>query len=71
MPLDTVINAGAYIGMQNSEYPKEKDIKIEAKLNSVISNGVRTEQYKFDYKKNVNIYACLQRHLYIIKLEEA
>lgn len=70
MPVKTVIGDAAYSGKDNLAYAKENEIKIVAKVNSVISQGTRKEQDKFDYNKDADMYVCPQGHLAIRKARQ-
>ena len=70
MPVDVVIGDAAYSGKENLEYAKENDIKVVAKLNSIITHGTRKEEDKFDYNKDADMYVCPAGHLAIRKARQ-
>lgn len=58
MDIDTVIGDRAYSGKNNLELSKGQNIKLVAKLNPVISQGVRKEHDKFEYNKDAAMFVC-------------
>lgn len=70
MTVETVIGDAAYSGKDNLEYAKDNNIKVVAKLNSIISHGARKEQDKFDYNKDADMYVCPQGHLALRKAKQ-
>ena len=58
LAVDTVIGDAAYSGKKNLELAKEKNIQIVAKLNAVISQGIRKKEDEFDYNKDANMFVC-------------
>ena len=65
--VDTVIGDAAYSGKKNLELAKEKNIQIVAKLNSVISQGIRKKEDEFDYNKDANMFVCPAGHMAVRK----
>lgn len=68
--VDTVIGDAAYSGKKNLELAKEKDIKIVARLNPAISQGVRKKEDEFDYNKDADMFVCPAGHLAIRKAKQ-
>lgn len=67
LAVDTVIGDAAYSGKKNLELAKEKNIQIVAKLNSVISQGIRKKEDEFDYNKDANMFICPAGHIAVRK----
>lgn len=67
LAVDTVIGDAAYSGKKNLELAKEKSIRIVAKLNSVISQGIRKKEDEFDYNKDANMFVCPAGHMAVRK----
>lgn len=67
LAVDTVIGDAAYSGKKNLELAKEKSIQIVAKLNSVISQGIRKKEDEFDYNKDANMFVCPAGHMAVRK----
>jgi hypothetical protein len=67
LAVDTVIGDAAYSGKKNLELAKEKNIQIVAKLNSVISQGIRKKEDEFDYNKDANMFICPAGHMAVRK----
>lgn len=67
LAVDTVIGDAAYSGKKNLELAKQKNIQIVAKLNSVISQGIRKKEDKFDYNKDANMFICPAGHMAVKK----
>lgn len=61
--VDTVIGDAAYSGKNNLQLGKEKDIKIVAKLNPAISQGIRKKEDEFDYNKDADMFVCPAGHI--------
>lgn len=61
--VDTVIGDAAYSGKNNLQLGKEKDIKIVAKLNPAISQGIRKKEDEFDYNKDADMFVCPAGHM--------
>lgn len=70
MPVDTVIGDRAYSGKDNLQYAKSNNIKIVAKLSSIISEGTRKKEDNFDYNKDADMYVCPAGHLAIRKARQ-
>lgn len=67
LAVDTVIGDAAYSGKKNLELAKQKNIQIVAKLNSVISQGIRKKEDEFDYNKDANMFICPAGHMAVKK----
>jgi len=67
MEITTVIGDGAYSGKANLKLSKRKNIKLVAKLNPIISQGVRKEVDKFDYNKDAAMFICPAGHMAVRK----
>jgi transposase len=65
--VDTIIGDSAYSGKENLELMGEQDIKVVAKLNPTITQGVRKDQDRFDYNKDAGMFICPAGHLAIRK----
>ena len=65
--VDTIIGDSAYSGKENLELMGEQAIKVVAKLNPSITQGVRKEEDRFDYNKDAGMFICPAGHLAIRK----
>jgi transposase len=72
IPVDTIIGDAAYSGKENLSL-KDKDdqnIKVVAKLNSIITGGFRKQEDKFDYNKDADMFVCPAGHMSIRKARQ-
>ena len=67
MEVETVIGDAAYSEKGNIEYTKEKDIKLVAKLNPVVTQGNRKKEDEFEFNKDAGMYVCKAGHMAIRK----
>jgi hypothetical protein len=65
--VDMIIGDAAYSGKENLELTGELGVKVVAKLNPSITQGVRKDQDKFDYNKDAGMFVCPAGHLAIRK----
>jgi transposase len=68
----TIIGDSAYSGKENLNL-KDKDdqsIKIVAKLNPCIAQGIRKDEEKFDYNKDADMFICHAGHMAIRKARQ-
>ena len=70
MIIEEVIGDAAYSEKTNIEYTKENDIKLIARLNPAVSQGVRRKEDEFEYNKDANMYVCPGGHLAIKKAKQ-
>ncbi len=63
--VDTVIGDAAYSGKDNLKLTQKQGIKIVAKLNPSITQGVRKKEAQFDYNKDADMFVCPAGHLAI------
>lgn len=70
--VDAVIGDTAYSGKENLKLKGKDDqkIKIVAKLNPAIIQGVRKEEDRFDYNKDADMFVCPAGHLAIRKARQ-
>jgi hypothetical protein len=68
--VDTVIGDGAYSGTENLKLASGQNIKVVAKLNPSISQGVRKDEDKFDYNKDADMFLCPAGHMAIRKAKQ-
>lgn len=61
--VDTVIGDAAYSGKKNLALAKQENIKIVARLNPIISQGVRKKEDEFDYNKDADMFVCPAGHI--------
>ena len=59
----TVIGDAAYSGKKNLELAKKENIKIVARLNPIISQGVRKKEDEFEYNKDADRFVCPAGHM--------
>lgn len=65
--VEEVIGDKAYSGKENLEYGKSKDIKIISRINSVITNGIKSKDDGFEYIKDPDTLRCPMGHLAVRK----
>lgn len=70
MEIDTVIGDTAYSGKDNLEFGKKESIDIVAKLNPAISHGTRSDEDKFDYNKDANMFVCPAGHMAVRRAQQ-
>lgn len=63
MSVNTIIGDKAYSGKANLKYAKSENIALVAKLHPVISNGTRSENEKFIFNKDADMFVCPAGHL--------
>ena len=63
MEIDTVIGDAAYSEKANIEYTKENEMALVAKLNPILTQGLRKEQDKFEFNKDAGMFVCKAGHL--------
>jgi transposase len=68
--VDTIIGDAAYAGKENLKITNEQNIKIVAKLNTTITQGIRKEEDKFDYNKDADRFVCPAGHMAIRKAHQ-
>jgi len=68
--VDTVIGDAAYSGKNNLKLTSKQGIKVVAKLNPSITQGVRTKENQFDYNKDADMFVCPAGHLAIRKAQQ-
>jgi transposase len=67
MKVETVIGDAAYSEKGNIEYTKENEIKLVAKLNPSVTQGVRKKEDEFEFNKDAGMYVCKAGHMAIRK----
>ena len=70
MDIDTVIGDRAYSGKKNLELSEVQNIKLVAKLNTIISRGRRKEHDKFDYNKDAEMFVCPAGYMAVKKAKQ-
>jgi hypothetical protein len=70
MDVDTVIGDAAYSEKGNIAYAKENDMKLVAKLNPSVSQGIRTKEDEFEFNKDAGMYVCKAGHMAIRKARQ-
>jgi transposase len=68
--VDTIIGDAAYAGKENLKLTSEQNIKIVARLNSTITQGIRKDEDKFDYNKDADRFVCPAGHMAIRKARQ-
>jgi transposase len=70
--VDTVIGDTAYSGKENLRLKDKNNetIKIVAKLNPIITQGLRKVEDRFDYNKDADMFVCPGGHLAIRKARQ-
>ena len=59
----TVIGDAAYSEKGNIEYTNKNEIKLVAKLNPSVTQGVRTKEDEFEFNKDAGMYVCKAGHM--------
>ena len=68
--VDTIIGDAAYAGKENLKLTNEQNIKIVAKLNTTITQGIRKDENRFDYNKDADRMVCPAGHMAIRKSKQ-
>tara|TARA_R110002073_G_scaffold335756_2_gene528782 strand:- start:175 stop:1626 length:1452 start_codon:yes stop_codon:yes gene_type:complete len=68
--VDAIIGDAAYSGKENLKLAGAQKIKIIARLNSTITQGIRKDEDKFDYNKDADRFVCPAGHLSIRKARQ-
>lgn len=67
MVVETVIGDAAYSEKGNIEYTTKNNMKLVAKLNPAITQGVRTKENEFEFNKDAGMYVCKAGHMAVRK----
>jgi len=67
MQVKTVIGDTAYSEKDNLIYTKENEIELVAKLNGLITQGVRKKEDEFLFNKDAGLYVCKAGHMAVRK----
>jgi transposase len=70
MDVKTVIGDTAYSEKDNITYTKDNNIKLIAKLNPLITQGVRKKEDEFQFNKDAGMYVCKAGHMAIRKARQ-
>lgn len=70
LEVETIIGDAAYSGKENLDMGEAEKIKIVSKLNPSISQGIRSEEDKFDYNKDAGMFVCPAGHLAVKKARQ-
>lgn len=62
MEVDSIVADKAYSSKENLKMAKENNMRLSARLSSVI-DGNRTNKLPFEYNKDANLYVCPAGHL--------
>jgi transposase len=68
--VDTIIGDAAYAGKENLKLTNDQNIKIVAKLNTTITQGIRKDEDRFDYNKDADRMVCPAGHMAIRKSKQ-
>jgi transposase len=68
--VDAIIGDAAYAGKENLKLTNEQNIKIVAKLNTTITQGIRRDEDRFDYNKDADRFVCPAGHMAIRKSKQ-
>lgn len=68
--VETVIGDAAYSEKGNIEYTKENEIKLVAKLNPSVTQGVRKKEDEFEFNKDAGMYVCKAGNMAIKKARQ-
>jgi transposase len=67
MKVETIIGDTAYSEKQNIIYTTENSMKLVAKLNPNITQGMRKKEDEFEFNKDAGMYVCNAGHMAIRK----
>jgi len=70
MEINTVIGDTAYSEKGNIEYADKNGIKLVAKLNPNVTQGIRKKEDEFEFNKDAGLYVCKAGHMAIRKARE-
>ncbi|WP_108866373.1 IS1182 family transposase [Aquimarina aquimarini] len=70
MEVDTIVGDTAYSGKENLKLASAQNIKIIARLNPSITQGIRKDEDKFDYNKDADRFVCPAGHMAIRKARQ-
>lgn len=70
MEIETVIGDAAYSEKDKFEYGKKNEICLVAKLNPLITQGVRKKEDEFEFNKDAGMYVCKAGHMAIRKARQ-
>jgi transposase len=70
MEIDEIIGDAAYSEKGNIELATENDIKLVAKLNSSVTQGLRKKEDEFQFNKDAGMYVCQAGHMAIRKTRQ-
>jgi len=70
MEVDSIIGDAAYSGKENLKLASAQNIKIVARLNSSITQGIRKDEDKFDYNKDADRFVCPAGHMAVRKARQ-
>lgn len=70
MEVKTVIGDTAYSERDNITYSSSNDIELVAKLNPLITQGVRKREDEFQFNKDAGMYVCKAGHLAVRKARQ-
>lgn len=68
--VDTVIGDAAYSGKKNIELTGEQNIKLVARLNPSITQGFRSDDDRFDFNKDADMFVCPAGHMAVRKARQ-
>ncbi len=68
--VDTIIGDSAYSGKENLKLANEQEIRVVAKLNPSITQGLRKQEGIFDYNKDAGMFVCPSGHMAIRKARQ-
>lgn len=65
MEIDTIIGDTAYSEKENIKYANQNELQLVAKLNPLITQGVRKKEDEFEFNKDAGLYVCKAGHMAI------
>ncbi|MDF9627276.1 IS1182 family transposase [Bacillus cereus] len=68
--VEAVIGDAAYSEKGNIEYVNENELKLVAKLNPTVTQGVRKKEDEFEFNKDAEMYVCKAGHMAIRKARQ-
>jgi transposase len=70
MEVKTVIGDTAYSERENIKYSNDNEIELVAKLNPLITQGVRKKEEEFQFNKDAGMYVCKAGHMAVRKARQ-
>lgn len=70
MEIDTIIGDSAYSEKGNIQLAQKNGIKLVAKLNPSVTQGIRKKEDEYQFNKDAGMYVCKEGHMAIRKARQ-